>query len=245
MGFYEELSKVYDVVFPWSKMTEDFIESFSPKEGKILDLACGSGNYTFKLAKKGYDVYAVDLDKAMMEKLKEKAESESLNIKMKTTDMREVKKELNEDFHTIFCIGNSLVHLTDKVEIQNLINDLYNMLYEHGNLIIQIINYDRILKHNVRSLPTIKNKEAEVSFVRNYEVNEENSLVYFNTELNIKEDNEIKTYKNSVPLFPLQSNELTMLLQKAGFKDIELFGSFDKKPFNSDESYALIVKAAK
>lgn len=245
MGFYEELSKVYDVVFPWSKVTEAFIEGFSPKEGKILDLACGSGNYTLELAKKGYELYAVDLDKAMMEKLKEKAENEFLNIKMEAADMRDVKKELNENFNTIFCIGNSLVHLTDKVEIQNLINDLYNMLYEHGNLIIQIINYDRILKHNVRSLPPIENKEAGVSFVRNYEINEENSVVYFNTELNIKEGNEIKTYKNSVPLFPLQSDELTSLLQKAGFKHIELFGSFDKKSFNSDESYALIIKAAK
>jgi len=165
MGFYEELSKVYDVVFPWNKVTEDFIEGFSPKEGKILDLACGSGNYALGLAKKGYGLYAVDLDKAMMEKLKEKSENESLNIKMKTADMRDVKKELNENFNAIFCIGNSLVHLTDKVEIQNLINDLYNMLYNKGNLLIQIINYDRILKHNVRSLPPIENKEAGVSFI--------------------------------------------------------------------------------
>lgn len=245
MGFYEELSKVYDVVFPWNKVTEDFIEGFSPQTGKILDLACGSGNYALSLAWKAYDVYAVDLDEAMMKKLKDKAENEGFNIKMKTADMREVKKELNESFNTIFCIGNSLVHLTDKLEIQSLINDLYSMLYHQGNLLIQIINYDRILKHNITSLPPIENKGAGVSFIRNYEVNEESSLVYFNTQLNIKEDNEIRTYKNSVPLLPLRSSELITFIQKAGFKDIELFGSFDKKPFNSDESYALIVKAAK
>ncbi len=68
MGFYEQISKYYDYIFPAGKEQIDFIETAAgtpPK--KVLDIACGSGGYSVALAKDGYSVTAVDLDEKMVE----------------------------------------------------------------------------------------------------------------------------------------------------------------------------------
>lgn len=49
-----------------SHLTEAFLE-YIPEGGRILDLGCGSGRDAIKLKELGYDVYAVDASKKMVE----------------------------------------------------------------------------------------------------------------------------------------------------------------------------------
>ncbi len=245
MGFYEELSRVYDIVFPLNPAAQSFIEAFTPRGSKVLDLACGSGNYALALSEKGYEVYGLDLDNAMIDSLMKKARHKRLDIRVKAADMRDVRRVFNDKFNTIYCIGNSIVHLTDETHIKELLKVLHEMLLKDGFLLLQIINYDRILKYNIKSLPTIKYSEKGLSFTREYASSENKSIIYFNTKLSIVEDEITKIYENSIPLLPLQSESLINMLEDAGFKDINLYGDFKENPYIKDESYALVIKAAK
>ena len=68
MSFYEELSKVYEYVFPLNKNALKFISENLKNGDKILDLACGAGEYSIALSEMGFNVDGIDLEKGMIDK---------------------------------------------------------------------------------------------------------------------------------------------------------------------------------
>ncbi|SFA69288.1 class I SAM-dependent methyltransferase [Clostridium frigidicarnis] len=241
MNFYEKLSTVYDTVFSYNENTHKLLrETLNLSRGeRFLDVACGTGTYSLALNKDGFSGCGVDLDNKMIEIAKTKS-NELNNLGFNTMDMREINLQFHNTFNLIYCIGNSLVHLSNALEIEKAINDFYSILQENGYILIQIINYDRILKNNIKNLPTIQ--KDNVDFVRNYDYKKDENKIYFNTELRIQGDTNV--YKGSTPLIPLKSKDLINIIKKCGFKDIEVFGDFKKSVFNID-SYGLIIRACK
>jgi len=236
LGFYEEFSKYYDIVFPLGEAQLRFINKRAKDKKKILDLAAGTGNYSIALAKEGYEVTAVDLDSEMVKNIEEKANKEEVKVTAIAMDMKEIDK-IGSKFDLIFCIGNSLVHLDNKDEIKKVINKLYNLLNKDGVLIIQIINYDRIIQNNVKGLPTIDREEEGVKFIRDYE--QKNGKILFKTKLIISKEE--KVYENCVELYPLLARDLRDILISAGFKNVEFFGGFNEVEYNIDSMATVAV----
>lgn len=241
MGFYEELSKYYDIVFPLGNSQLNFIKNRADGKVKILDLAAGTGNYSIAMAKMGYSVTAVDLDKEMVNRIKEKNCEEGTNVNAMVMDMNSVDS-IKEKFDLIICIGNSLVHLDNKEDINNLITKLYKLLNENGILIIQIVNYDRIIEKDIKELPLIQRQDKGVTFVRNYE--RENDKILFKTKILVENNKEEKIYYNTVELYPLKSEDLKLMLKEAGFNKVEMYGDFNGGDYNI-ESMATVVAAYK
>jgi len=92
LGFYEEFSKYYDIVFPLGEAQLRFINKRAKDKKKILDLAAGTGNYSIALAKEGYEVTAVDLDSEMVKNIEEKANKEEVKVTAIAMDMKEIDK---------------------------------------------------------------------------------------------------------------------------------------------------------
>ncbi|WP_432663428.1 class I SAM-dependent methyltransferase [Wukongibacter baidiensis] len=239
MGFYEELSKYYDIVFPLGKPQLNFIGKRIKGKQDVLDLAAGTGNYSIALAKEGYNVSAVDLDEEMIKKIAAKNKKEGTDVEPYVLDMKKIDVLGDNKFDAVVCIGNSLVHLDNKEEIKDLLNKMYGLLRKDGVVILQIVNYDRVLKYDVKELPLIDRPESGVRFVRNYEL--EDGKVLFKTELIINNE---RSYDNCIKLYPLQSQDFVELLKEAGFRDIKLHGGFDEKEYTID-SFPLVVEAYK
>ncbi|MCT4566040.1 MAG: methyltransferase domain-containing protein [Maledivibacter sp.] len=239
MAFYEELSKYYDIVFPLGEVQFKFMTKRFKDRKNILDLAAGTGNYSIALSKLGFNVVAVDLDEEMIRKIEAKNKEEKTSVKPHKLDMKNIQGLEDYQFDGIICIGNSLVHLDNMGEIKRVLEEMYKLLNDNGVVILQIVNYDRVLKNNVKELPLIDRSEYGVRFIRKYDLEE--GKILFKTKLII--DNE-KSYENCVKLYPLKSKELFNMLKVIGFKDIKLYGGFDEKEYNS-ESFPLVVEAYK
>jgi ubiquinone/menaquinone biosynthesis C-methylase UbiE len=243
MEFYEALSGVYDIVFPMSEDTLQFLEKDLKPASEILDIACGTGNYSIALARAGHHVDAIDLDEKMIQQANEKAQN--LDVHFIQGDMTKIKEQLlGSSYELIFCIGNSIVHLDKKDTISKLIQDIFDMLHEGGQMVIQTINYDRIIKYNIDHLPTIERKKEGVTFVRKYFYRNDIGKVDFDTELKIHQGVETRKYHNSIPLLALQKDDLEAMVKKAGFQKAEFYGGFGNAPYTSD-AYAMVVKAIK
>ena len=52
MGFYESISAYYDDIFPASETAVIFLDSLTKPEGRMLDLACGTGGHALGLAQR-------------------------------------------------------------------------------------------------------------------------------------------------------------------------------------------------
>jgi len=156
--------------------------------------------------------------------------------------MRELEKKIEDRFNAIFCIGNSLVHLTNLKEITDVLGQMKRLLTDGGFLALQIVNYDRIFKYNLDGLPTITNDKLGLEFIRKYKFKKESNTIDFNTTLRIKEGDFKAEYNNSVELLPLKSRELYAALGEAGFSSIDFYGDF-KCSIYTEDSPLLVVKA--
>ena len=94
-----------------------------PKDGKILDLGCGSGRDSMNFIKLGYEVIAVDGAK----KLAKKA-SVLLGNEVIVSTFEEL--ELKEKFHGIWACA-SLLHIK-REDLKRVLNNLYNNLDDNG-----------------------------------------------------------------------------------------------------------------
>lgn len=237
MKFYNEIAKYYDDIFKENTKQIDLISKVVGQPPKsILDVASGTGGPSIALREKGHMVTAIDLNSSMIDKLK----SKSLKVISYVMNMLNIDK-LNSKFDLIYCVGNSLVHLEDLEEVETFISKVHKSLNDNGNLLIQIINYDRILDKNIKSLPTIENKDKNLVFERYYDYDVYRQKIEFKTVLKTKD----REYGNKVYLLPIRKNELDSILKKVGFKDIEYFGTFDQKSFIEEESFHLIALAKK
>lgn len=94
-----------------------------PKDGKILDLGCGSGRDSMNFMKLGYEVTSVDGAK----KLAKKA-SVLLGKEVIVSTFEEL--ELKEKFHGIWACA-SLLHIK-REDLKIVLNNLYNNLDDKG-----------------------------------------------------------------------------------------------------------------
>lgn len=244
MGFYEQIAPYYDYIFPAGEQQLEFIKKVAGRTPqKILDIACGTGEYSISLAQQGYNVWATDIDAEMVHRAQKKAIENKVAVKTFVSDMRQLDQHTNELFDCIFCIGNSIVHLGDADSILTAVIQMKNRLAPSGKLILQIINFDRILSKGITALPTIQNNEIDLEFHRNYIRDKERGLIYFDTVLTVKEGNAPSRFTNRVELFPLLASSLKEILTKAGFRSINFYGGFDQESYIPDESFLLVTEA--
>jgi len=240
MNFYSELAKYYDLVFPFEKTIGSFLRRHMPEGGSdqvnLLDIACGTGIYTAYLAEDNIRIVGLDADEEMIAEAVMKFKKR--DVEFITGDMLNLQKVLGEKkFNGIYCIGNSVVHLENEKEIELFLDQCRSILIPGGILIIQIINFDRILEQNIRSLPTLDDREVE--FKRNYRPLD-NDHVSFDTEITIKRNG--KSFTNSIPLIPLKKNKLIKILENTGFEVIDTFGSYSEEGWE-EGSFLTIIRA--
>ena len=94
-----------------------------PKDGKILDLGCGSGRDSMNFIKLGYEVIAVDGAKKLA-----KRASVLLGKEVIVSTFEEL--ELKEKFHGIWACA-SLLHIK-REDLKIVLNNLYNNLEDNG-----------------------------------------------------------------------------------------------------------------
>lgn len=241
MDFYKALSTYYDIVFPFSQDKFEFLKKGLVEDAKILDVGSGTGTYSIPFARIGYKVFSFDYSEEMVEIMINKGNGLDGFIPFKF-DMDKIDEIDSNEFKLIYCIGNTLVHLGSKEKIENFFKNSYNKLDEEGSLIIQVVNYDRVLKHSISELPFIDRGDTGVTFKRTYEF--EDGMVNFIGDLKIKIKDETKEYKNSTKLLPVLKAELDSYAKNVGFETIEYYGSFAGAEY-TDESTALIMKCKK
>lgn len=240
MEFYKQISKYYDYIFPTGEEQLKFLTEIAGNPPKaVLDIACGTGGYALELAAKGYNVTAVDRDAGMLEQLSGKVSSSGGSLEFQQADMVNIDENLSSKFNMAFCIGNSLAHLNNMQQIKEFLANVKKTMVNDGSLVLQIINFDRIILREIKSLPTIENKSIGLTFERNYDYNKQYNRIAFKTRLTV----EGKTLDNEVTLYPLRQDELTEAVSEAGFKKQKLFGDFTGNEFDKYNSYMLVLWA--
>ncbi len=205
----------------------------------ILDVGCGTGELSMELANSFNHVIGIDLDEAMLAKARADA-SKRDNIEFLHMNMLDIHSRFSPRvFDAILCFGNTLVHLENIDTISDFFKQSRSLLRKEGKLMLQIINYDRILDLGIKFLPTIETRD--IMFVRNYKYLKDSHLIEFETILTVKSTNQM--IKNHIHLYPLRKCELESLLDQTGFRTLDFYGNFDRDPLKT-ESIPMLIEAS-
>lgn len=134
---YESLANYYDALVKDDEATLkwcNFVEK-NAKGKKVLELACGSGEISNELLKRGYDILATDISESMLSKLKQKYPY----IKTKQLDMNDFK--LDDKFDTIICFCDSINYLSD---YRLMFRNVYDSLVTGGIFMFDMHSEDRL-----------------------------------------------------------------------------------------------------
>ncbi len=146
-----------------------------------------------------------------------------------------------ESYDLVYSLGNSLAHLPGREDAAGLIAECHSILKPGGVLIVQIVNFDRVISKKIKELPVISREEAGVTFVRKYEYPAgDQIMINFVSELIVNKGGKTESIVNSLPLIPLKSGELKAFFEAVFFKEIALFGDFSGSAFVADSPATII-----
>lgn len=137
------------------------IKKHHPKGKVLVDLACGTGNISNRLARKGYAVTGIDLSEEMLMVAQDKAYEKNLRIQYLKQNMIQFKVHRKADLVTCICDG--LNYLLTREDLERFFSNASTQMTEGALLILDIstpYKYAHIL-----SKRTIAELDEAVSFI--------------------------------------------------------------------------------
>jgi glycine/sarcosine N-methyltransferase len=243
LTFYTDLSEVYDALFPVSEAQRALFDRIlaTGRVHRMADAGCGSGAQLLPFASAGVECVGFDPDPALVALAKKKL-APFPGARVEIGGFADISRIVSPPTDFALCLGNSLVHVPQE-EAATFFRDAAGILSEKGEILFQILNYERLLLRKVTTLPLMQAEEGTIEFRRNYEW-EGHKKVRFRTALRISGGGQPRVIRNDIPLYPLYPDEIWEMLSRAGFSGIRFFADFAGSDF-SPESEALVCLAEK
>jgi SAM-dependent methyltransferase len=129
---------LYDALLPVGAHLPYYLGLAQEASGDILELACGTGQFTVPLASAGLRIVGLDLSAPMVNAAKQRAAAARVFVEHVQGDMR--KFDLGRQFGLIFIARNSLLHLHSTEDILAALATIRRHLAPGGILAFDIFN---------------------------------------------------------------------------------------------------------
>lgn len=201
----------------------------------ILEMACGTGGLTEKLAR-DYKIHAFDLSDDMLSVCQNKIRSK--NLKLFKQNM--VGFSAPASYDAIFSVGDSLNYVTDEKDFEAAIKSSYDHLKDGG-----IFIFDLNTEYKFKNIPPVTVDEVEdVLYLWENIYDEEEKLNTYGVNFfrNIK-DNDYKRFYEEHLERAYDLSFVKNLLEETGFKDIEVYDDYEFKEVRDETSrYTFITR---
>lgn len=241
VGNLEEYEDPNQYDHEYGGFTDDmsfYFELAQKSNGPILDLACGTGRLTIPIANLGFEITGLDLSEPMLKKAREK--SKGLNINWIREDFRDFN--LGKRFSLILMASNAFQALLTKKDQ----TDFFQCVRQH-------LTDDGILAFDTRNmhLEELKNFSDKYEYWHEFDdISGEKVQVFGKHSYDF--ESQIATYetlrkwpshskKTLIQLRYVTQEQLTDLLDENGFKNINLYGDFSKRPLDEKSQKIVVV----
>ena len=217
--FYDEFTENID----YQKRGEYFdsiIKRFGGiKNGKLLDLACGTGSLSEVMSSMGYDVTGADISEDMLAEAEHKRFQTGSNILYILQDMTELA--LDKPVDIVICALDSLNHLAGEGEVEKAFSSVSQNLKDGG---LFIFDMNSIYKHSeILGNNRFVYERDDVFFVWQNEY--ENGRVDIFLDFFIPlESGLYERYSEDFSEIAYSTEKMTELLEKTGFSQLAIYG---------------------
>lgn len=228
----------YDYLIDWTERAKNearFIINNLRERGiiTVLDAATGTGFDSIQLILEGFNVTSLDGSYQMLLKARQNAKKHKIKLSIIHSDWRRMRKASINQYDAIICLGNSISHLFTKNEQLITLSAFYHSLKPGGILIVDHLNYERILKTGAFERHTLYFTGKDVKA----------ALEYFDTGLFRFSYTFPFDWIYFLHFFPIMEAQFKDLLSTVGFKKITVYGDFNQEySVNENEFYIYIAE---
>jgi ubiquinone/menaquinone biosynthesis C-methylase UbiE len=227
---YGDFAYVYDYLMKdvpyddWMEFLKAKIQKFTVSGNRILEIACGTGELSVRLAKTGFNITGVDLSEDMLTVAKQKAMQNGVDIELFHQNMCELEGLGQFDIITIFC--DSLNYLSNPEEIQETFQRVYSHLNKSGLFIFDVHSIYKMEKIFLNQ--TYAENDDKVSYIWNCFEGEfpnsiEHDLTFFMLDEATSQYERFDEW-HVQRTYPVQ--DFIQWLEEAGFKVLEVNADF-------------------
>jgi SAM-dependent methyltransferase len=201
---------------------------------KILDLACGFGRHTNRLAALGHRVTGIDYMPGFLEIARKNAAELGLDVYYRQGDMRTV--DFQEEFDRVVLLFTSFGYFEDN-ENEDVLRNMVKALKPNGLLLLDIPNRDVFLK----DIPPSSVFEKGNDFLINRTTFDCVKGRMVNKRILIRDGKRIdKPF--SIRLY--NATEMCQLLERIGVKEYQLLGE-DSQPISMKSRRMYVIARKK
>jgi len=175
--FYDELASDYDNMISFEKAVENkkkLLKNFVTAEMKsAADIGCGSGVDSIALASLGLKVTAFEPSTEMLKYAEANADRTNAKIGFHNYSADKIPTEFNNNFDLVASLGNTFANISKEKFITSL-QRCYDILKPQGQLVIQVLNYEKILADRQRIVNITE--AANKYFIRFYDFPDEHII---------------------------------------------------------------------
>lgn len=197
----------------------------------VCDLACGTGNITIPLAKRGYDMTGVDISEDMLNIAREKADGlDILFLNQSMTDL-----DLFGTMGAFLCMIDGINYVLPPKSLLTLFTKIKTCFIDPDGLFIFDISTEYKLK-NVIGSNTFVHSDKNIFYTWQNRFIEKRKLSDMFLTFFVKQGKKYNRFEERHLQRAYSVNELTLLLKKAGFKSVDTYDelSFDKPKKDSE-----------
>ncbi len=210
---------------------------------KILDVGCGTGRHAIELTKRGYHVTGIDLSEAQLNRAREKATAENLEINFLQGDARDLPFKNEFDVAIMLCEGGFPLMETDEMNFA-ILESVTHSLTDKGKFIFTTLNGLFPLFQSVEKFMSTKEEGQAQEHDHHFDLMtfRQQSIVEFEDD----EGNKKKVTCNERFYMP---SEITWLLKTLDYQTIDIFGAklgqFSRTDQLGTEDFEMLVIADK
>ena len=224
---YTAFASVYDrlmtdVDYPaWADFYEAMLNRYAIGRGKVCECACGTGNLTILLAKKGYQMTGVDISPDMLFQASQKARKHGAMIPFVKQDMRSLR--LHRQMDAVLCTNDGINYLPAAEDISAFFRMAYQALRSGGCLFFDLstpYKLEHILGDHFWS-----HEDEDITYLWRNRFSKSKQAVDMDLTFFVKQkDNLYLRIEERQRQYVHSSELLVILLAEAGFTDIAFYG---------------------
>lgn len=244
MEAYTSFARVYDTFMDnipyqeWAGYLVGLLREYGIREGLVLDLGCGTGSMTERLADSGYDMIGADNSEEMLEIAMEKRIASGHEILYLLQDMREF--ELYGTVRAVVSVCDSLNYIIEEEELLQVFR-LVNNYLDPGGLFVFDLN--TVYKYEVLlGEKTIAEDREEGSFIWENEYDSKTGLNVYELSLFLpREDGLYEKYEEEHLQRAYSLETIQRLLSVAGMEFLAAYDAFTRQPPRTDSERIYVL----
>ena len=203
----------------WYDYLQEVMAFYGFEAGKVLDLACGTGNMSILFARDNYQVTGVDRSSGMLEVARQKAKEEGLEINFIEADL--CSFQVKERYDLAISLFDSLNYILKLEDLQKVFKNVYDSLRDGGIFVFDVNTISRLM--SIEPGTTILNGEDYTCIWEDI-VNKEEKLWQVKLKIYHKDTGEYHEEFHQETGYKIA--DLKEGLKEAGFQDMDVYNAY-------------------